>query len=189
MPHRLVTSANSTSHADPAVPVKTPDPGGDDAWAALTTILWSERELLEHLLFKLGEVQLIVTSGSTSWLSKADEEVQVALFAVSDTEVMRATEVEELTRRCGNGADVTLRELIAIAPSPWDALLADHCDALRGLALRIDAAANENRRRLQAGLDATRETLERVRSIRTTYNARGEALAQRPGSYLLDQQA
>lgn len=161
----------------------------DQAWASLCTRLWLERELLEQLLFKLTEVQLVVGSGSTRWLNKADDEARHALVALQDTEVARAIAVEDLIRRCGAGSDSTLRELIAIAPAPWDSLLIDHCDELRNLALSIDAAANENRRRLQLGLDTTRETLERVTSIRETYDARGEAIAQRPGAYLLDQQA
>jgi FlgN protein len=161
----------------------------DDAWASLCTRLWLERDLLEQLLFKLTEVQLVVGSGSTRWLNKADDEARHALVALQDTEVARAVAVEDLIRRCNVGSDSTLRELIAIAPAPWDSLLTDHCDELRNLALSIDAAANENRRRLQLGLDTTRETLERVTSIRDTYDARGEAIAQRPGAYLLDQQA
>jgi hypothetical protein len=161
----------------------------EQAWASLCTRLWLERDLLEQLLFKLTEVQLVVGSGSTRWLNKADDEARHALLALQDTEVARAVAVEDLIRRCNVGSDSTLRELIAIAPSPWDSLLTDHCDELRNLALSIDAAANENRRRLQLGLDTTREALERVTSIRETYDARGEAIAQRPGAYLLDQQA
>jgi hypothetical protein len=163
--------------------------GADQAWASLCTRLWLERDLLEQLLFKLTEVQLVVGSGSTRWLNKADDEARHALVALQDTEVARAVAVEDLIRRCNVGSDSTLRELIAIAPAPWDSLLSDHCDELRNLALSIDAAANENRRRLQLGLDTTREALERVTSIRETYDARGDAIAQRPGAYLLDQQA
>jgi hypothetical protein len=160
----------------------------DDAWAALCTRLWVERDLLEELLFKLSEVQLVVGSGSTRWLNRADDEARRALEALQDTEVVRAVAVEDLIQRCRLGSDATLRELIAIAPAPWDSLLSDHCEELRNLALSIDAAANENRRRLQLGLDTTREALDRVQSIRDTYDARGDAIAQRPGAYLLDQQ-
>jgi hypothetical protein len=188
MQNRRPDVTTTTSHGTTVV-TRQPGPADDDAWADLTTVLWAERGLLEHLLFKLSEVQLVAASGSTMWLSRADDEVRAALAVLQDTELARAAEVEQLTRQCSEGADITLRELIGIAPPPWDALLSDHCDALRELTLRIDAAANDNRRRLQVGLDATRETLERVQTIRGTYNARGEAQAQRPGSYLLDQQA
>ena len=196
MPDRVVSGSSarppirpSQSNSDPTT--GTLDGAGhpDAAWAALCTRLWIERDQLEDLLFKLTEVQLIVASGSTRWLNKADDEARRALESLHDTEVVRAVAVEELISQCGVESNTTLRELIAIAPSPWDSLLADHCEALRELALGIDAAANENRRRLQLGLDTTREALERVQSIRATYDARGDALAQRPGAYLLDQQA
>jgi hypothetical protein len=185
-PSKVVELSNISATAQS---VNSNAENADDAWASLCTRLWLERELLEQLLFKLTEVQLVVGSGSTRWLNKADDEAQHALVALQDTEVARAVAVEDLIRRCGVGSDSTLRELIAIAPAPWDSLLTDHCEELRNLALSIDAAANENRRRLQRGLDTTREALERVTSIRETYDARGDAIAQRPGAYLLDQQA
>jgi FlgN protein len=190
MPDRVATESitpGRTDHGQAAMPPVADE--HDDAWASLCTRLWVERDLLEELLFKLTEVQLVAGSGSTRWLNKADDEARRALVALQDTEVVRAVAVEDLIRRCQLGSDSTLRELIAIAPTPWDSLLSDHCEALRNLALSIDAVANENRRRLQLGLDTTQEALERVQAIRATYDARGDAVAQRPGAYLLDQQA
>jgi hypothetical protein len=160
-----------------------------DSWAQLCTLLWSERGLLEHLLFKLTTEQLVVASGSTRWLNQADDELQIAVAAMQDSEVIRAAEVDLLTRRVGAGPDTTLRELAETAPEPWGMLLADHREALRALALEIQTVAAENRRLLQAGADATRETLDRVGSLVSTYDAHGEAVATRPGAYLLDQQA
>src|ERR1700761_8983687 len=86
-----------------------------DSWAQLCTLLWSERELLEHLLFKLTTEQLVVAAGSTRWLNQADDELQAAIADVQDSEVIRAAEVELLTRRVGGGPDVTLRELAELA--------------------------------------------------------------------------
>lgn len=186
MPDRTAAGSIPSNSADSDHPPADP---ADDAWAALCSRLWIERDLLEQLLFRLTEVQLIVATGSTHWLNRADDDARHALLALQDTEVLRAVAVEDLVERCGLGSDCTLTELIAIAPAPWDSLLTDHCDALRTLALNIDAVANENRRRLRVGLDTTREALERVQAIRSTYDGRGEAIAQRPGAYLLDQQA
>jgi hypothetical protein len=190
MADRVATESITPGRTDLAPAATQPGTDDhDDAWASLCTRLWVERDLLEELLFKLTEVQLVAGSGSTRWLNKADDEARRALVALQDTEVVRAVAVEDLIRRCRVGSDSTLRELIAIAPTPWDSLLGDHCEALRNLALSIDAVANENRRRLQLGLDTTQEALERVQAIRATYDARGDAVAQRPGAYLLDQQA
>jgi hypothetical protein len=161
----------------------------EDSWAALCSLLWAERELLEHLLFKLTEEQHIVASGSTRWLNQADDEVSQAVAALQDTEVVRAAEVEAITRRLGAGVDTTLRELAERAPEPWGLLLADHREVLRALALEIDAAATDNRRLLLAGFEATRETLDRATSVAATYDAHGVSVPGRPGAYLLDQQA
>ncbi|HUX71839.1 MAG TPA: flagellar protein FlgN, partial [Cellulomonadaceae bacterium] len=37
----------------------------------LSDVLWQERHLLELLLFKLEEEQMILTSGRTRWLGHA----------------------------------------------------------------------------------------------------------------------
>ena len=42
-------------------------------------VLWRERQLLELLLFKLEEEQLILTSGKTRWLGHATREVESVL--------------------------------------------------------------------------------------------------------------
>ena len=45
----------------------------------LSGVLWRERQLLELLLFKLEEEQLILTSGRTQWLGHATREVESVL--------------------------------------------------------------------------------------------------------------
>ena len=42
----------------------------------LSTFLWHERELLELLIFKLEEEQLLLTAGKTKWLQHATREVE-----------------------------------------------------------------------------------------------------------------
>jgi hypothetical protein len=162
--------------------------GDDDPWAQLSTLLWSERRLLEHLLFKLTVEQFIVSSGSTRWLNQADDELRSAIASLQDSEVMRAAEVDAITRRVGGGDAITLRELSEVAPEPWGLLLSDHRDVLRALALEIETTATENRRLLQVGAEATRATLDRVSSVLSTYDTRVETGPRRPGASLLDQQ-
>ena len=45
----------------------------------LSDVLWQERHLLELLLFKLEEEQMILTSGRTRWLGHATREVETVL--------------------------------------------------------------------------------------------------------------
>ena len=47
------------------------------ALADFCRILWRERELLELLLFKLEEEQLVLASGRGRWLAHATHEVEV----------------------------------------------------------------------------------------------------------------
>ena len=74
----------------PAIATDTADAHGPP----LCTRCGLERELLEQLLFKLTDVQLVVGSGSTRWLNQADDELRRALAALQDTEVVRAVAVE-----------------------------------------------------------------------------------------------
>ncbi|HEX8508791.1 MAG TPA: flagellar export chaperone FlgN, partial [Propionibacteriaceae bacterium] len=56
----------------------------------LSSVLWRSRELLELLLFKLEEEQLLLASGRSRWLPHATREVEVVLDQIRQTEVARA---------------------------------------------------------------------------------------------------
>ncbi|HEY0397456.1 MAG TPA: flagellar protein FlgN, partial [Acidimicrobiia bacterium] len=45
----------------------------------VSAILWRERHLLELLLFKLDEEQLVLAAGRTRWLPRATREVEMVL--------------------------------------------------------------------------------------------------------------
>ncbi|HEX4777551.1 MAG TPA: flagellar protein FlgN, partial [Acidimicrobiia bacterium] len=45
----------------------------------VSNILWRERQLLELLLFKLEEEQMILAGGRTRWLPHATREVETVL--------------------------------------------------------------------------------------------------------------
>ena len=45
----------------------------------VSSILWRERELLELLLFKLEEEQLLLAAGRSRWLGHATREVEMVL--------------------------------------------------------------------------------------------------------------
>ncbi len=166
-----------------------------DAFAAVSTILWSEREALELLLFKLVEEQLVVTSGSPRWLSRADAEVRAALDRMRAGEVVRAAEVEALAMSLGLPVETSLAELAAAAPEPWDLVLTEHRNALRELVLEIEAVSAENRRLLDAGAKAVRETLDSLGlhvagygpGYEGGYTASGAAANVRRGPFLLDE--
>jgi hypothetical protein len=159
-----------------------------DAFAALAAALWSERDTLETLLFKLVEEQLVLTGGVTRWLNRADDEVRAALDRVCTNEVMRAAEVDGLVWVLGLPAETTLAELAELAPEPWGEVLSEHRTALRTLAFEIQAATAENRRLLHAGAESIRETLDTLSRSVSTYDAHGEVVRAAAGPFLLDAQ-
>jgi hypothetical protein len=160
-------------------------------FSAIASLLWREREILETVLFKIVEEQLVLSSGQTRWLAPANRELQSALDQLRVTEVARAVQVDELCERLGRPAGATLVELAELAPAPWADILLDHREALRTLAAEIDAAAGENRRLLDAGSRAVREALFSLNRSVATYDASGRPAnsGSSTGTSRIDEQA
>jgi hypothetical protein len=153
-----------------------------DGFGAVSAVLWDERDTLELLEFKLTEENLLVTSGATRWLHRADAEVRAALQRLRLGEVARASEAQALARSLQMPLDMTLAQLADIAPEPWSTLLSAHRAALRGLFFEVEAVAAENRRTLEVGWQAIHETLDGLDLPVTNYIATGGTLrvARRP---------
>jgi hypothetical protein len=160
-----------------------------DAYAALAAALWTERETLETLLFKLTAEHLILAAGEVRWLNRADDEVRAAHEQVCTTEVLRAAEVDGLVWALNLPAETTLAELADHAPEPWPDVLVAHRTALRTLAFEIKAVTAENRQLLHAGADSVRETLDHLSRSVTTYGSHGGMVPATAGPFLLDAQA
>lgn len=107
----------------------------------LSGTLWRMREVLDHLLFKIFETQLILDSGDQRWLGLASRELDSALQEVRHLEVMRAVESVTVADRLGRSPNMTLQELANIAPAPWPTIFLEHREALRALTAQIDQAA------------------------------------------------
>ena len=126
--------------------------------ADLASILWREREMLELLLFKLEEEQLVLSGGRTRWLAHATREVEVVLEEIRRTEVVRAVEVEAIGASMGLGSNPSLTAL-----------------------------AEANRDLLTTGARAVRETMLSVAGSVETYGRRGETVAAAPRTRLIDE--
>lgn len=125
----------------------------------VSSILWRERHLLELLLFKLEEEQLLLAAGRSRWLSHATREVEMVLDEIKQTELARSVEVSAAAAALGLGPDPSLRELAEAAPEPWAGLLEDHRTAFLGLTEEIESLATANRQLLTRGYHAAREVL------------------------------
>ncbi|MEV6923101.1 flagellar export chaperone FlgN [Dactylosporangium sp. NPDC051485] len=157
------------------------------ALADLASILWREREMLELLLFKLEEEQLVLASGRTRWLAHATREVEVVLEEIRRTEVVRAAEVEAIAVELGVGPNPSLSRLAEAAPPPWGDLLTQHRQAFLTVTAEVSAMAEANRDLLTAGARAARETMLSIAGSVETYGRRGETVATAPRTRLIDE--
>jgi hypothetical protein len=153
----------------------------------LSSILWRERDMLELLLFKLEEEQLVLAAGRTRWLAHATREVELVLEQIRLTEVLRAAEVAVVGTDLGIGSDPSLSQLADAAPAPWSELLHQHRTAFVELTAEINALAEANQDMLSAGQRAVRETMMIVSDSAQTYGPRGEAVTAARRTRLLDE--
>lgn len=141
--------------------------------AEVSAVLWRERELLEVLIFKLEEEQLVLGSGRTRWLARATREVEVVLEEIRRAELTRATEVDALASQLGLGPGPSLGQLADPAPAPWADLLREHRSAFLTLTAEITAMAETNRDLLSSGQRAVREAMLALTESTTTYSPTG----------------
>ncbi len=153
----------------------------------LSTALWRERELLEMLLFKLEEEELVLTSGRTRWLGRAAREVESVLDQIRSVELGRAIEADDAAREVGLPEGASLLELAKAAPSPWNDLLRGHHVALTDVTSQIDALSHSNRDVLSQAVRATQEALMGISSNTSTYDTKGGAAQAVDASFLLDE--
>lgn len=155
----------------------------------LSATIWHQRQMLELLLFKLTEEQLLLTSGRTAWLSKATREVEQVVTRLYEVELLRDVQAAQVAAEWGAEESATLRDLIPHAPAPWDEVLAAHLEALTQLTTEIRAVRDTNATFLREGLRATQETLATAEVSTGTYDARGTSTTtHEPVARLVDRE-
>lgn len=143
-------------------------PDSSAAFAALTAALWTERDAVEQVLFKLVQEQLVLGAPALRWLPRVDDELAAAVRALRECSREREREIGELAAALGLAAPCRIAQLIAIAPEPWPAVLSDHRTALRVLLRDLTSTAAATRRQLRASARAVRECLDELRAERGT---------------------
>ena len=155
------------------------------AFNRLSEVLWHERNLLELLLFKLEEEQLLLTSGRTRWLAHATREVETVLSQIRDAELGRAVEAASVAAELGLAEGASLADLADRAPEPWSDLLRAHREAFASLTTQISQLADGNRELLAMSHRATQETLLSLQDVHT-YDGSGHAALSRATAQLVD---
>lgn len=143
----------------------------------LSQILWRERELLETLLYKLEQEQMVLAAGRTRWLVRAAREVESVLETIRETEILRAMAADEVAAGLGLGHNPSLRALADAVDDPWQSILADHHDAFTTVTHEVVALADANRELITTGYRSARETLMSLGDSTEAYAADGSAVA------------
>ncbi|HEY8722002.1 flagellar export chaperone FlgN [Pengzhenrongella sp.] len=155
--------------------------------AELSAVLWRERQLLELLLFKLEEEQLVLTTGRTRWLGHATREVEQVLDQIRDAELGRAVEADAVARELGIAPASGLLRLANAAPEPWKELLTSHREAFVSLTAQIQDVAQGNRELLMSSHRAAQETILGLEETVRTYDPHGTASSAGTPAQLIDQ--
>ncbi|MCC9146685.1 MULTISPECIES: flagellar protein FlgN [unclassified Arthrobacter] len=154
----------------------------------LSALLWEERELLELLVFKLEEEQLLLTSGKTKWLTHATREVEQVLERLRAADLGRAVAVAGLAAEWGTSEDATLRELVAAAPAgPWTEIFNAHLQAMTELTVKIRELRDINEQFLRTAARSAQETLAGLNPEANTYTASGTSATPMSAARLVDQ--
>jgi hypothetical protein len=159
----------------------------------LSSLLWRERELLDMLVFKLEEEQLLLTSGRSKWLNHATREVEQVLGHLRTAGIERTVEASLVAASWGLPDDATLRQLADGAPDDaWRDVLQSHLTALTALTAQIADLRDTNLSYLRAATRATQETLANLGTTSNdpfAYGARGgQRVPTAVGARLFDRQ-
>ncbi|MBO3664614.1 flagellar protein FlgN [Microbacterium stercoris] len=153
----------------------------------LSAQLWRERELMEMLLFKLDEQQLLLSAGRARWIHYATREVEQVLDRIRQTGLGRAVEVAALADEWGADDDATLAQLIEHAPTDaWREVFSEHLRAMTQLADEIAQQRDANELQLRAAVRATQEAIAGLGAGPGEYTAGGTAARGDAAPRILD---
>lgn len=156
--------------------------------AELSGALWAVRDRLERLAYCVEVQRALVETGRATWVARAAQEVETALEQVRGTELGRAVDTAPVAAVLGLDTDASLSQIAALAPAPWDVLLAEHRSALLEVTRDLTESAAASRDVLAAGAQAVEDVLARFSDPAPagTYGPTG-ARTTSPTSRLFDQ--
>lgn len=141
----------------------------------LSMQLWRERELLELLLFKLEEQELLLAAGRSRWMHFANRELEQVLEAMRTAGIARVVEAESVAEEWGAPEGASIRQLIEHAPEgAWREVLTDHLRAMTKLTDEIGRLRDANSEQLRAVLRATQETIAGLGDETGEYTTQGD---------------
>lgn len=139
----------------------------------LSTALWRQRELLELLLFKFEEQQLLLAAGRTRWLPFSTREVEAIARRLKTAGLSLMVATADVAGELGLPEDARLRDIASAAPGAWKGIFESHVVALIALTNDIRAIRNGNEKLLRYALRSTQETLNLIDDSPSTYTSDG----------------
>jgi hypothetical protein len=130
-----------------------------DATEDLSHQLWTMRELLEQLVFKLEVQGLLLASSRARWMPFISSEIEAIIDAIAEVDRTRAEASARVTAARGLPPGTTLAQLIDHIGSPWANLLGQHRLHLLSLQAEIEELSRSNHELARRGLFRTREML------------------------------
>jgi hypothetical protein len=124
----------------------------------LSALLWKERALVDLLLFKLEELELLLADDRARWIPQASKEIEQVLERMSAAGLSRAIDAAEVADEWGCSPDAALRELVAAAPpGVWSDIFGSHLQAFATLSDEVGSAADSCQRLLRAAVQRSHE--------------------------------
>jgi hypothetical protein len=121
--------------------------------------LWTMRELLEQLVYKLEIQGLVLGAGRARWLPYVTAEIEATIDAIGAVEQDRAAASLRLARQYGIGNSLSLAEMVSNVPEPWASLLSQHRLHLLSLQAEIEDIAHTNHEMAKRSLLRSREII------------------------------
>jgi hypothetical protein len=163
----------------------------DQALNEVSTVLWRERQLLELLVFKLEEEQLLLGAGKARWVNHASREVEIVLDQLKAAELVRSVKVEAAAQELGLDSYPGLKSLAQASPEPWSSIFGRHRQAFLELTGEVQELSEQNRHLLAKGRDAAREALNwlggNAAPPPTAYTATGSVTSAPAGHLLVNE--
>lgn len=148
--------------------------------------LGRQRQLVEYLLFKLLEAQLLLSSEQAAFVPIAMAEIESVLRRIRDEEDRRDELVALLAEDWGMPPhELKLAYLTKHAPDPWRAAFAEHRQVFMSLVDEVEKVTRDNRRLASEGLGRVHAALSGLVEDASTYSPEGqvEKFVARPVSY------
>jgi hypothetical protein len=167
----------------------TPSVAAAEDLHELSRVLWTQRQLVETLLYRVEVQQSLLTAGKNRWVTAAAHDIDVAIDQLRTAELERAIQVARISAHLGlPTAEPRLTELIEHIDAPWDTILTDHQRAFLSMTTEIESITRSNRDLLARGYQTTRDVLAGLTgsALPSGYGADGAAAALEPSSHFVD---